>query len=156
MTALANPCIVGIDPGLHGAVAWYFPSHPHLIRADDMPVVAGEVDAATFAAWVRQMRPTLGVIERVWTRPGEGASRSFKFGTGYGTIQGVLAACEVPYRLVTPQTWKKHHRLPADKEQARALALRLWPSSDLFSRKKDDGRAEAALIARYGAEAIPS
>ncbi len=33
--------------------------------------------------------------------------------------------------------------------------LRLWPArADLFARKRDHNRAEAALIARYGAERI--
>jgi crossover junction endodeoxyribonuclease RuvC len=45
--------------------------------------------------------------------------------------------------------------LAVDPGLTGALALRLWPSrSDLFGRKKDHGRAEAALLARYGAELI--
>ena len=48
--------------------------------------------------------------------------------------------------------WKRHYGLNSEKERARALALRLWPTSEHFGRKKDHGRAEAALLARYGAE----
>jgi hypothetical protein len=41
------------------------------------------------------------------------------------------------------------------KEQARALALGLWPGcTDTFARKKDHGRAEAALLAKFAAETI--
>jgi crossover junction endodeoxyribonuclease RuvC len=58
-----------------------------------------------------------------------------------------------PLHLVTPAKWKRYFGLDADKEKSRALALRLWPSrSDLFTRKRDHGRAEAALLARYFAE----
>lgn len=45
-------------------------------------------------------------------------------------------------------------RLDADKERARALAIRLWPASRHFERKRDHGRAEAALLARFGAETL--
>jgi hypothetical protein len=38
--------------------------------------------------------------------------------------------------------------LHSDKGESRALAMRLWPDhGDRFARVKDDGRAEAALIA---------
>jgi len=49
---------------------------------------------------------------------------------------------------------KTHFGLDADKEKSRALAIRLWPGCGYFSRVKDHGRSEAALIARYGAETI--
>lgn len=147
-------CILAVDPGVSGAVAWYFPGHSNLISAEDMPVVAGEVDAATLARRIEQMRPDLAVVEQVSARPGQGVSSTFKFGAAYGIVRGVLAACGVPCHLVTPSRWKKHFRLYADKEKARAFALRLWPASEHFSRKKDHGRAEAALTARWAAETL--
>ena len=104
---------------------------------------------------LKQMGPSVAIVESVSAMPGQGVSSTFKFGAAYGTVRGVIAALEIPVHLVTPGKWKKHFRLSADKEQARALALRLFPaSSQHFERKKDHGRAEAALIARYGAEAV--
>jgi crossover junction endodeoxyribonuclease RuvC len=45
--------------------------------------------------------------------------------------------------------------LSSDKEAARALALRLFPAcAEHFRLKKHHGRAEAALIAKFGAETI--
>ena len=41
--------------------------------------------------------------------------------------------------------------LNADKELSRRLAILTWPEAGKFNRKKDDGRAEAALLALYGA-----
>jgi hypothetical protein len=62
---------------------------------------------------------------------------------------------QVPLHLVTPGKWKKHFQLTSDKEQSRELAIRLFPGSAFqFNRKKHHGRAEAALLARYGAETI--
>jgi crossover junction endodeoxyribonuclease RuvC len=147
-------CIMGIDPGLSGAIAWYFPDDPHLITAEDMPVVDKNIDAATLARRVKQMNPDVAVVERVSSMPGQGVSSSFKFGVGYGQVQGVLAACQVPVSLVTPSKWKSHLGLTADKEKSRAAAIARWPSSEAFERKKDHGRAEAALLAVYGAEMI--
>jgi hypothetical protein len=43
-------CILGIDPGLSGATAWYFPAAPDRVAAEDMPVVGGAVHFATLAA----------------------------------------------------------------------------------------------------------
>ena len=148
-------CILGIDPGISGAIAFYFPDHPERVAVEDMPVAAGDVDAVTLANRIRAMAPDVVFLERVGAMPGQGVSSMFKFGRAYGTAIGVIGAAAIPLYLVTPATWKKAFRLSPDKEMSRALALRMFPSvADSFKRKKDDGRAEAALIARYGAETL--
>lgn len=149
-------CILGIDPGLSGAVAFYFPEAPNRVAAYDMPLVAKTIDAAALARRIEQMRPDLAIVENVAARPGQGVSSMFRFGVAHGAALGVLAALNVPTHLVSPASWKKHFKLGADKEAARALAIRLWPACDHFSRKKDHGRAEAALIARWAAESLPA
>lgn len=149
-------CIVGIDPGISGAVAFFFTAAPDMVSAEDAPVVAGMLDAATLAARIRQMKPDMAIVEQVSARPGQGVSSMFRFGQAYGMAIGVIAACGVPVCLVVPTKWKKHYGLSADKEDARKRALQLWPArAELFQRKKDHGRAEAALLARYGAEVLP-
>jgi crossover junction endodeoxyribonuclease RuvC len=66
-------------------------------------------------------------------------------------IEGVAAGMRIPYSLVIPQTWKKALGVPADKNAARARACQLFPNmASKFARVKDDGRAEAALIALFG------
>ena len=143
---MATICICAIDPGLTGAVAFYFPEQD-AISVYDMPVVDKDVDAASLAEMLRRLKPDFAVVEKVSSRPGEGVSSAFKFGSGWGIVRGVIAALGVPMRLVTPQRWKKSMGLDADKEKSRAMALRKWPSrSELFARKKDHGRAEAALL----------
>jgi crossover junction endodeoxyribonuclease RuvC len=49
---------------------------------------------------------------------------------------------------------EKQFRLDRDREKSCARALRLWPGSGCFSRKAGHGRAEAALLSRYGAEVL--
>jgi crossover junction endodeoxyribonuclease RuvC len=86
----------------------------------------------------------------VASRPGQGVASTFKFGASYGCAYGVLCALNAPVRHVTPATWKRAFGLNADKERSRRMAIELWPNmSGYFARKKDDGRAEAALIARW-------
>ncbi len=146
-------CIAGFDPGISGSVSFYLPEHPELISAEDMPVVNGEVDVATLAGRIKQMSPDLAIIERVGAMPKQGVASTFKFGASYGAVLGVIGALAIPSRLLTPTAWKKHFNLSSEKEQSRALALRLWPArAELFERKKDHGRAEASLLALWGAQ----
>lgn len=148
-------CVLGIDPGLSGAIAFYAPDAPATVTAEDMPIVAGEVDAVTLATRIRQMAPTMAIIELVGARPGQGVTSMFKFGRAFGTAIGVISALQIPIHYSSPLRWKKHFRLTTDKEQSRREAIRIFPASaSQFSRKKDHGRAEAALMARYAADTI--
>jgi hypothetical protein len=148
-------CILGIDPGLEGALAFFFPDNPHRVACQDMPCVAGNVDAITLAASIAAMMPDEVFLEQVGAMPGQGVSSTFKFGRGFGTVIGVCGALKLPLHLVAPTKWKSHFRLTADKEMSRSLALRTFPAcGHQFARKKDHGRAEAALLARYGAEMV--
>jgi crossover junction endodeoxyribonuclease RuvC len=91
--------------------------------------------------------------EHVSARPGEGAVGAFAFGRSRGgVIEGVLAAAGVRCQFLTPPAWKRAVGLPPgrDKDASRAAAIQRWPAAELFSRKKDDGVAEAALIAIAG------
>ncbi len=150
---MSGDCILGVDFALC-AIAFYF-STPRVVSAEDMPIADGNVDAATLAARIAQMRPDAAIIELAAPRRDQGVGSAFKFGFGFGMIRGVLAATGVPLHLVPAGKWKRAHGLDADTEKSRALALRLWPTrSDLFGCKRDHSRAEAALLARYAVERI--
>jgi crossover junction endodeoxyribonuclease RuvC len=148
--------ILGIDPGLGGALAW-LDDLGHLIEVRDMPVSGGEILPAVLADMLNaeRRRPVHAFLERVASRPGQGVASMFKFGRGVGQVEGVLAALGVPVSLVTPAKWKGSLRIPADKGAARIRAAQLWPGlAGTFARVKDDGRAEAALIGLYGAHSL--
>lgn len=146
---------MGIDPGISGAVAFYFTEAPSRVAVDDVPVVGGEINAPELARLIRIHRPSLAVIERVSAMPGQGVVSMFNFGRSYGDVRGVVGAMDVPLHFVTPGKWKKHFGLSSDKEQSRLRAVRLFPAcAESFKLKKHDGRAEAALIALYGAEVL--
>ena len=146
---------MGIDPGLSGAIGFYFPETSSRVAVYDAPIAGGEINAPGLADLINTHQPTVAIIERVSARPGQGVSSMFNFGRACGVVAGVVGTLKIPVHFVTPQTWKKYFRLSADKEESRALALRLFPAcADSFKLKKHHGRAEAALIAKFGAETI--
>ena len=147
--------VVGIDPGLSGAIA--FLNDGDLLNVEDLPVV----DVAHGRSSRKELSPALlhdmlvhteirvaqAVVEDV-NAFGMGRTSAYRFGVNVGTILAVLACCGIRTQIVTPQKWKKAMRLGADKSLSRAAAIKMWPmQSHLFARVKDDGRAEAALIA---------
>lgn len=91
-------------------------------------------------------------VEFIGARPGEGPAGAFAFGRSRGVVEGVLAAAGIPCTFIAPASWKRAVGLSlASKDAARAEAIRRWPChADLFARVKDDGRAEAALVAIAG------
>lgn len=149
-------CIVAIDPGLTGAVAFYFPAVPERVSVEDMPVVNGEVDPHTLERRIKQLGPTVAAIERQGPQPCDGCRQAFGIGSAFATVKTVAALCHLPIHLVTPSVWKRHHGILAaadPKEASRALALRLFPASaESFSLKKHHGRSDAALLARFAAD----
>lgn len=126
-----------------------------------------------------QKEPVVVVIEAVHAMPGQGVSSTFHFGRGKGLWEGICHALGCTVKMVTPQTWKKHWpelivpRMSKDKkpktandkkeaakekrlakarakEKAREIASQLFPDHlKEFENVNSDGRAEAALIARY-------
>lgn len=141
---------IGIDPGKSGAIAAIY--RGALIAVEDMPLEEGEIDIPAlvrmstidndFAVW----------IEDVHSMPGQGVRSTFSFGRSKGIVEGAFSTEDTRPNLVSPQTWKRHFGLlKQDKKASRELAMKLFPKdAGLFKRAKDDGRAEAALIALYG------
>ncbi len=151
---------IGVDPGFTGAVAYYWPKENH-IQVFDMPVyknAKGKTELNLFELHEiltpEGDEPHMAIIEQVAAMRGQGVSSMFRFGQSYGATQMAVAAHKIPIQYVTPAKWKGHFRLNRDKGVSRGLATQRFPDcADLFKRVKDDGRAEAALIALYGKEA---
>lgn len=148
---------IGVDPGKTGAIA-LLDSYSQLVTVHDMPLAGGIVSATLLAQleeWQRDGDSLFGgfgtaVIEDVHSMPKQGVASSFGFGRSKGVAEGVFAGAGRPLVYVAPGKWKKDLRLSADKDGARRRAIELWPGkAQLFARVKDDGRAEAALIALW-------
>lgn len=138
--------VAGIDPGLSGALAV-------LNEEDDcettlMPKMEKLVDGGAIARWLGDHGVQLAIVEQAQAFPGQGVSTMFNYGRAYGQVLGVLQACLIPYRLVSPTQWKKAMKLSPDKDRSRRLAIEMLPRAAVqFQRKMDEARAEAALIA---------
>lgn len=146
--------ILGVDPGLSGALVFLDPV-ADTIAAYDMPTTTDTVDAAEVARLIRLYSPSFAVIERVHSMPKQGVASTFSFGQSFGIVRGVVAALNIPIHLITPTVWKRRFGLlSVEKDASRTRAIELWPASDAFRRKKDHGRADAALLARYGYEVL--
>jgi crossover junction endodeoxyribonuclease RuvC len=150
---------LGIDPGISGALA-VLDENEDIVQIFDMPtleVITGKskkqrVNPQSIVSELKLFKDQRieGLIEQVNAMPNQGVTSMFSFGRSLGILEGVLAGLDIPYNLVTPTVWKKRMGVNSSKDGARELAMRTWSSkSELFKRKKDDGRAEAALLALY-------
>lgn len=148
---------LAIDPGVNGGCA-ALDMKGEILACFDLPTIGDgsqrRVDAANLADAIREHGPyRLAIVEQVGARPGQGVSSMFRFGQAYGTVLGVIGALAIPVRHVSPSKWKKAAGLNSEAEASRARAIETWPQhAELFARKRDHNRAEAALLALYGAK----
>jgi len=149
--------IIGIDPGLSGAIAYLY--EDGAAHIEDIPTVGGDIDgpnlSSLFYVLMRSLHgPAHVFLEKQQAIPGMGISSAatFKAGVIYGQIKQAAIDQGLPLTEIRAAEWKKYFRLKGgDKESARKRALELYPTlaGDL-ARKKDHNRAEALLIATYG------
>lgn len=144
--------IAAIDPGLSGALAIL--ARRDTLGVHDLPV-AGEgaqrqIAPASLAQYLLTAGVTAAVIERASARPGQGVSGVFRYGTAYGVCLGVLGTLGIPVEFVAAGVWKRAMQLDKNKENSRIRAINRFPRyTDLFARKMDHNRAEAALLADW-------
>lgn len=150
--------VIGIDPGLSGAIVLMQNGAP--IEWLLMPTMkSGTTNRVNGAALRHALRTTndhislLAVVEDVHAMPGQGVSSTFNFGHACGVVLGVLAAMEIPVKMVSPQLWKKRAGLiGTDKDTARTKAIQTWPGwTELNQKARGQALADAALIAMFGA-----
>ena len=156
---------IGIDPGLHGAVASIDTTTLEVIELRDTPTVkAGgktlyNIDG--MAALLRHL--SLGVnahiiLEQQSARPGQGVTSTFSTGYGFGLWCGVLGALTLPYRTVHPATWTRRVLDGiggTGKERVIRFAMSMFPGAEIVPpgcRKPRDGRADALALAYFGTQ----
>ncbi len=163
MTALSNMTVAGIDPGKTGALAILHPDGS--VEFFDVPrIVLRKKDKPAWSQWAREWcmaldlaMPDMVVIEDIAARPAQGVTSMFTFGRTLGFVHGlVTTTTSCPVHFITPSTWKaKLGLLNSGKGASREKCRTLYPTSAAsLTRVKDDGRAEAALIAHYGRKFI--
>ena len=154
--------IIGIDPGLSGAIAVL--QDNKIKHIYDMPVMPEgkknkrQLNSAHLAKLIREniedQNETVVVVEQVNAMPGQGVTSMFNFGQTFGAIKGICAALGLPIFFVRPAKWKKHFELiNSSKDASRTKTIEMYPSlSNQLSKKKDVNKSDAILIARFFSE----
>jgi len=154
--------IIGIDPGLSGAIAIL--ENNRVLKIFDMPVMSEgkknkrQLNSAQLVKllsdYISDKDEVSVVVEQVNAMPGQGVTSMFNFGQTFGAIKGICAALELPIFFVRPSKWKKHFELiNSSKDASRTKVIEMYPTlSDELSKKKDVNKSDAILIARFYSE----
>lgn len=141
--------IVGIDPGLNGAIV-FLGERPSQYR---MPRIGPDFNANGIAALLgTEIAPTVVLEAAQHVRLGPRGIMPKPTSVLYrcqGIVEGVCAAIGVPLILVPPRKWQAAMLGKTEKgktkDAARLAAGRLWPNERL-----PEWAIDAALIAEYG------
>ena len=161
--------VVGVDPGLDGAVA-VLDLHQggailHVTSVTPTPTLTLTVrtrrrreydvpamwrllvDAIAPAA----VRVALVAVEHQGPRPHECVVSSFRTGLGFGLWKGLVIAAQLPLTIVTPQVWRREYGLLGGGKQASVrCVLEQFPTYPA-ALGRHDGAADATLIAGFAA-----
>ena len=151
--------IIGIDPGLSGAIAVMHDKK--VINMYDMPVMAEgkknkrQLNSSQLVNIIKENinenEETIVVVEQVNAMPGQGVTSMFNFGQTFGAIKGVCAALKLPIFFVRPSKWKKHFELiNSSKDSSRTKVIEMYPTlSAQLTKKRDVNKSDAVLIAKF-------
>ena len=154
--------IIGIDPGLSGAIAIL--ENNKVLNIFDIPVMSEgkknkrQLNSALLVTLLKENinkeEEVAVVVEQVNAMPGQGVTSMFNFGQTFGALKGICAALELPIYFVRPSKWKKHFELiNSSKDASRTKAIEMYPKlSNQLSKKKDVNKSDAILIARFFSE----
>ena len=153
--------IIGIDPGISGAICFF--ENGEVLDVIDMPIMAdgkknkNQINGSQIFNEILnriknyKIENVNVVVEHVSAMPGQGVTSMFNFGQSFGVIKGICAAMQLPIFFVRPAKWKKHFDLiNSQKDSSRTKAFEMFPkTSSILSRKKDANKADAILIACF-------
>ena len=153
--------IIGIDPGISGAICFF--ENGKIIDVIEMPSMSEgkknkkQVNGNQLFNEIKYRISEIkdghicAVVEHVTAMPGQGVTSMFNFGQSFGVIKGICSAMQLPIHFVRPTKWKKYFNLiNTSKDASRSRAIEIFPKvSDKLKRKKDSNKADAILIASY-------
>ena len=151
--------IIGIDPGLSGAIAVL--EDNKVLGIYDMPVMTEgkkskrQLNSAQLVSIIKQNVSNNDelaiVVEQVNAMPGQGVTSMFNFGQTFGAIKGVCAALNLPIFFVRPSKWKKYFELiNSSKDSSRTKVIEMYPTLSIqLSKKRDVNKSDAVLIAKF-------
>jgi len=153
--------IIGIDPGISGAICFF--KDGEVKEIIDMPVMAEgkknkrQINGPQVYNEVNSRISKLSkkdifvIIEQVSAMPGQGVTSMFNFGQSFGVLKGICSAMQLSMHFVRPAKWKKYFGLiKTEKDASRTKVIEIFPYiSSQLSRKKDSNKADAILIASF-------
>ena len=153
--------IIGIDPGISGAICFF--ENGEVKEILDMPNMADgkknkrQINGPQIYNEISKRiinipkNEVVVVIEQVSAMPGQGVTSMFNFGQSFGVLKGICSAMQLSMHFVRPAKWKKYFNLiKTEKDASRTKVIEIFPYiSSQLSRKKDSNKADAILIARY-------
>ena len=164
--------IAGADPGAQGAIAFLNAETRRLVAIISMPMAGSDLRVRDLVMDIDQTLDGLRVgmifIERqapfvAGDKARIGAKTAFSIGERFMAIKAIAACLGWPGQIVSPAKWQKALGITkANKATSLALADQLMPEDcglwkprrGYCTKEQAIGRAEAALIAMYGVQAM--
>jgi len=152
--------VVGIDPGVTGAVAVIDDDSADVFDIPAFKVSSMTmIDAIELRAMLRDLDPDIVFVEQVHANAISYKS-NFALGHAIGTITTVVTLQEISMQRIQPKEWQRLTGLtsiPAKerKKAHRGRAAEMWPNLRFkLNRVADHNRADALLIAAGGLKSI--
>ena len=153
--------IIGIDPGITGAICFF--ENGKIIDVIEMPNMPEckknkrQVNGAQITNEITSRIKKIDkknvkvVIEQVSAMPGQGVTSMFNFGQSFGVLKGICSALQLSVFFVRPVKWKKYYNLiNSNKDSSRTKAIEVFPYiSEKLTKKKDSNKADAILISSF-------
>ena len=160
--------IIGVDPGLTGAISLLC-SERGLLECEDLPTCGNGQNTGKMLRWidVEKLQTMLSVwsarhafaersvhacIERPIPMPSMPSTTTASSFDTFGVVRALVTGKVAPncMTVVDPSRWKKMFGLHTDKDGSIACAKRLYPDAGAsLARKKDHNRAESILIGHW-------
>ena len=159
--------IIGIDPGVNGAIAWINDGKPCVEKMPDtlqdlweliQDIRRCEMATPRFPnehgchAYLEEVHVAPSFAKSADGKENKirmGSRSAFTFGRGYGNLEMALTAACIPFARISPQVWQKELGCltKGDKNVSKRKAQELFPSM-----KVTHATADALLIAKYGTQ----
>lgn len=161
--------IIGIDPGLTGALAFYDKLTDTFPAILDMPVTERKYGKGKEIDWKKleyRIQETVDsvygifesdvicIMEDVGVMPKQGIVSAFQFGKVIGGLESMFDVLGIPMYKIHPKTWKaKMGLVGSDKNASLNLVRAVYPAYNL-TLQKHHNRAEAMCIAVAGSNML--
>jgi len=151
--------IIGIDPGITGAVAFLDEKEIKVVKCPFIRVSGKRLYDESkmveiICLGVAKKKKIYAIVEKAQAMPKQGVSSMFNYGYGYGVWIGILSCLKIPFELVSPVKWKRDMLIgiPGSDKKGKSLVAvkRIFPKISYDWIRKDHGLAEALLLAEWG------